>query len=355
MVPEKLREIAQQVHKDKVQAQETVRTLLTWFGAKRRRFVVDIIRKALAELDLTTEPDFSNVYIDAVVRFIPAQQTNEAQLKAISEDANISAMDVPDATAEITTAEFVYGAIEDPTFRIGQLASANITPVVVDPESLLLEATTLMMMHDFSQLPVIQRERDVKGVISWESIGRRRSLERPCEKVRDCMETTVPEVSAESSLFSAIDLIVKHGYVLIRQHDRRISGIVTTSDLSLQFRQLAEPFLLVGEIENYVRRLIDGKFTNEHLASVRDPNDDRLINSVADLSFGEYLRLLEKPDHWDNLNLSIDRATFTKRLDLIRELRNDVMHFDPDPFAEEDIQTLRLFVNFMRILDPKKV
>ncbi len=303
---------------------------------------------------MATEPDFTNVYIDAEVRFIPVQKANEAELKATTEDA-ISATDLPDATVEITTAEFIYGAIEDPTFRIGQLASANTSPIGVNPDSSLLEASPLMMIHDFSQLPVIQKERQVKGVISWESIGKKRSLERPCEKVRDCMETTVPEVLAESSLFSAIDLIIKHGYVLVRQQDGKISGIVTTSDLSLQFRQLAEPFLLVGEIENYVRRLIHGKFTNEHLVSVRDPKDDRKINSVADLTFGEYLRLLENPEHWNNLNISIDRATFIKRLDLIRELRNDVMHFDPDPFAEEDIQALRLFVNFMRILDSKKV
>ncbi|WP_414516132.1 CBS domain-containing protein [Nostoc sp. PCC 9305] len=354
MVPEKLQEIARQVYEDNSQAQETVRTLLTWFGAKRRRFVVDTIRKALTEVNLATEPDFTNVYIDAEVRFVPAQKPNEAEAKAITEDA-ISATYLPDATAEVTTAEFVYGAIEDPTFRIGQLASANSTPIVVNPNLPLLEATTLMMMRDFSQLPVMQSEREVKGVISWESIGRRISLKRPCERVRDCMETTVPEVTAESSLFSAIDLIVKHGYVLVRQQDQKISGIVTTSDLSLQFRQLTEPFLLVGEIENYVRRLIDGKFTTEQLASVRDPKDERVINSVVDLTFGEYLRLLEKPEHWNNLNISIDRATFIKHLDIIRELRNDVMHFDPDPFAEEDIQMLRLFINFMRILDPKKV
>lgn len=354
MVPDKLQDLARQVHENNLEVQETVRTLLTWFGAKRRGFyVVESIRKALVEVQLVTEPDFTNVYIDAVVRLIPAQQlsADAAELQTI-EGEDILKTELPDARAEVTPLEFVYGAIEDPTFRIGKLASANTTPVTVTPDSTLLEATTLMMFHNFSQLPVMQSERDVKGVISWESIGERKTLERSCEKVRDCMETTVPEVLSESSLFSAIDLIVKHGYVLVRQRDRRISGIVTTSDLSLQFRQLAEPFLLVGEIENYIRRLIDGKFTVAQLSSVRDPNDDaRAINTVADLTFGEYLRLLEKPEYWDNLKISVDRTIFIKRLDRVRELRNDIMHFDPDPFAEEELQILRLFVNFMRTLD----
>ena len=125
--------------------------------------------------------------------------------------------------------------------------------------------------------------------------------------------------------------------------------------MSLQFRQLAEPFLLVGEIENYIRRLIDSKFTIEQLSSFRDPNDDnRRIDTVANLTFGEYLRLLEKTENWENLKIPVHRQTFIKNLDEVRDLRNDVMHFNPDPFAEEDLQKLRLFANFMRILDNKK-
>jgi len=263
---------------------------------------------------------------------------------------------LPDAIAEVATDEFVSGAVEDPTFRIGKLESANNIPITVTPDSTLLQAITLMMFHDFSQLPVMQGEREVKGVISWESIGKRKALNLPCEKVRDCIETVVPEVSSESSLFSAIDLIVKHGYVLVRQPpERKISGIVTTTDLSLQFRQLAEPFLLVGEIENYVRRLIGGRFTIEQLSSVRSPNDSSLIiSTVADLNFGEYVRLLEKPEYWESLQMPVDRTIFIRKLDRVRELRNDVMHFDPDPFAEEDLQMLRLFANLMRVLDVKK-
>lgn len=356
IVPDKLQEIARQVHSNNIEVSETVRNLLTWFAAKRRGFyVVNTIQKALAEVKLTTEPDFTSVYIDAEVRIVPVQQLNTDTLELQPLKGNAaSKIDLPNATAEVTTDEFVSGAIEDPTFRIGKLESANNVPMTVAPDSTLLEATTLMMFHDFSQLPVMQNEREIKGVVSWESIGKRKTLNLPCKKVRDCMETVVPEVLSESSLFSAIDLIVKHGYVLVRQRDRRISGIVTTTDLSLQFRQLAEPFLLVGEIENYIRCLIDNKFTIEQLSSVRDLKDDRVINTVADLTFGEYLRLLEKPEYWESLQMPVDRTIFIKRLDRVRELRNDVMHFDPDPFAEEDLQMLRLFTNFMRTLDTKR-
>lgn len=72
MVPIKLREIARQVHENKAEAHETVRNILAWFGAKRRGlYVVNSIQKALADLELTTEPDFTNVYIDSEVQIIP--------------------------------------------------------------------------------------------------------------------------------------------------------------------------------------------------------------------------------------------------------------------------------------------
>ena len=51
----------------------------------------------------------------------------------------------------------------------------------------------------------------------------------------------------------AIPVIVEHGYVLVRQIDRKISGIVTASDLSLQFQELAEPFLHVREVELHLQ------------------------------------------------------------------------------------------------------
>ena len=40
------------------------------------------------------------------------------------------------------------------------------------------------------------------------------------------------------------------------------------------------------------------------------------------------------------------RATFTKRLDEIREIRNDVMHFHPDGISDDDTETLRETARF---------
>jgi len=209
-----------------------LRTILSWFGAKRRSIsIVNSIQKALAEVRLKTEPDFTSVYMDYKVHFVPAQQLNAeiSEAQPSQNEANFGLnIEFSSATWTTTPAEFVTGAIGDPTFRIGKLESANRKPETVTPNTTLEEATTLMILKDFSQLPVMQNEREVKGVISWESIGKCQSLGRPCKEVRDCMDTEVPEFPYSYSLLSAIDIIVKYGYVLVRQPDKYMYRIIYT-------------------------------------------------------------------------------------------------------------------------------
>ncbi len=165
------------------------------------------------------------------------------------------------------------------------------------------------------------------------------------------MISALCENIATASLFDVINIVAQYDYVLVRASDRRISGIVTASDLSLQFRQLTEPFLLLGEIENHVRRLIDSRFSVDELRECCDPDDTRReVQGVADLTFGEYIRLLQKPERWAKLGIAIDRAIVVTQLDKVREIRNDVMHFDPDGIPPEDLEVLRDFSQFLQKL-----
>lgn len=316
-----------------------VRTFLGWFGVQRRGYYkVRILRHHLKKAGLLTVPDFEGEYIDGLIAFELAEKSAQQTVE-------------PTVT-ESPQAPVVQGGVSsDPTYRIGKLPAANTTLVSVKPEGILQEATSLMLSKDFSQLPVMQSEYQVKGVISWRSIGARIALGAGGRYAKDYMEEAVV-VSSDASLFAVIETIVSKEYALVKnQASGKITGIITTTDLSLQFRQLAEPFLLLGEIENQVRALIDGVYTLPELKAAVDPGDaSRVIESVADLTFGEYLRLLEKPEHWEKLELAIDRVVFITELDRIREIRNDVMHFDPDPVADADLSDLRSCSRFLQTI-----
>ena len=324
----------------------TVREILSWFGAYRRGYwIVEEVRSALKQTGLTTVPDFEAGYIDGQVQFSvisPPTPLQPQQEPSESVDDTTSIDEEPHPAADVPP---VYS---DPTYRISRFTATNRPVVSVTPDAPLEEAVTLMLLGDFSQLPVMTSDREVKGVITWASIGNRLSRGRMVSTVKDFM-VDHQELRAEESLSRAIPIIAEHGYVLVRTADRRIAGIVAASDLALQYHQLAEPFLLLGEIENHIRRLIDGRFTLEELASAKDPSDEaRTISGVDDLTFGEYVRLLENPDRWVKLGLSVDRRAVMATLGQVRDVRNDVMHFDPDPISEPDLRTLRGFAAFLR-------
>jgi CBS domain-containing protein len=323
-----------------------VRELLSWVGAKRRgSWITEYVRLTLDNHGLTTNPDFQAVYIDSEVEFVRKDGK-------VCEAARDSATDAASGTVVVTEAgEPVGGATDDPTYRIGKLESANREPVRVAPNDSVQKAVTLMLSRDYSQLPVMTSSYEVKGVISWRSIGRRLTVASSGTEVREMMDEAA-EVKADRSIFEALAHIARHDYVLVRDAtDKKIVGIVTSSDLGQQFRQLAEPFLLIGEIENHIRRVLDGKFQKTDLEGCRDPGDSgRPINSIADLTFGEYIRVLEDPTRWDRTGLKLDRAAVIKDLNRIRDIRNDVMHFDPDPLDSEDIGFLRSYARFWQEL-----
>ena len=316
---DRLAAISEQIKRGVAGPTETVRTLLSWFGAERRgHWVVKEINKVLDTNDLMTEPSFESTWIDGSIRFVrkPKNKTDDGPL--------------------------------DPTFRLGRLEAANKEVVSVKPNDSLDKVITLMLTNDFSQLPVMTGHRDVKGIVSWKTIGSRLALNKPCAQAKDFMEAA-QILSEDVSLLEAVDVIADHDYVLVQRTGRTIGGLVTASDFSFQFRAMSEPFLLVGEIENGIRHLLHGKFNTEELQAARVETDSgRVVKSPSDLTFGEYLRLLEPDANWRKLGVKIDRIEFIKQLDRVRAVRNDVMHFDPDGLDPDDARFLTEFAQFLK-------
>lgn len=345
-IPSQLQQAADQIYQNGKPKMVRVKDLLSWFEAQRRGvLVVREIRAALKRARLMTVPDFEVAYIDQRIKLKVVEQVDKKA--PVSKDVVVEGPIGNDSTYEAV----VGGSVPDPAPRIGMLKAANTPPITVTRDTEVTEAITMMLMNDYSQLPVMQGDRNVDGLISWRSIGKARISEgKACKYVRDCMEK--PEiVTSDTHLFDAINIIAEKEVVVVRNSENKIAGLVTTSDISLQFGALSEPFLLLSEIENHVRRLIDGKFSLEDLKAGRDPNDaNRKIENVANLTFGEYIRLLDKPANWSRLGYDLSRTECTKRLREIGRIRNDVMHFHPDGISPEDLDLLRDMRKFLQAL-----
>ena len=76
----------------------------------------------------------------------------------------------------------------------------------------------------------------------------------------------------------------------------------------------------------------------------------RPIKSVADLTFSQYVSILEKPENWQQLGLSFDRKTVVQNLREVNAARNDVMHFRPIELDSQSTEAIDRCLNWLRAI-----
>jgi hypothetical protein len=98
--------------------------------------------------------------------------------------------------------------------------------------------------------------------------------------------------------------------------------------------------------------LIQGNISLEDVKNAKDPADpDRDVQSVANLTLGEILWLVQNETNWSRLGLiGVDRKIFVEELSAVAKIRNDVMHFNIDPNDQDVVVPLQRFARFLQRL-----
>jgi CBS domain-containing protein len=313
--PQEIRAIDAQLRSGQKVAEVRVDQFLRWFGFEKRGYnIVQAIRAVLEELEIVTVPDFDQVSYYSDIGFAKAKKFDHSRV--------------------------------DPTIRLRRLTEATRGVHACAPTEPLARIVPEMIMGDYSQVPVMTSERELKGVITWQSIASSLALGKVSTTAQDVM-VPAEEVLINTPLIEAIGRIARQGYVLVRNDDKRVVGILTSWDLNEILMRLSGEFLALGEIEGYLRRLLHGKFTAAELQAV-STEEGVTITGPHELSLGEIQRLIETPQNWAKLGLAVDRAEFVKHLDRVRNIRNDVMHFDPEGIVSADLSHLEKFVILLR-------
>jgi hypothetical protein len=307
----------------------TVRDLISLWDAKGRGHRIN--QRIEADLDnhgLTTVPNFRKVTIDSQVALITKSSEEP-------EDAVVAPESVSDEDEEL-----------DVGLTVGNLPSAlgGLEGVVADAS--VEQAVTKMLLNDYSQVAVLSGPRTLRGAVTWQSIARAHHANAGAGLAESIVPAT--EVRYDQDLFEVLPTVVDKGFVFVRNATNELCGIVTTADVAVAYRGLATPFLLIGVIDQLLRWLIARTFTIEEIAACCDRDGARGLDSFDDMAFGDYQRVLESPVKWSSLGWSLDRALFVERLAEIREIRNDVMHFNPDPLPADGEDKLRNFVKLLK-------
>lgn len=309
-------------------AELTVRDLLEkWQASRRGNVITQHVEDDLADHGLVTTPDFRAVALDSVV-------------------ALTHPVDEPTATEPVDELAVVEPI--DTGLTLGNIPSALASVLDIAAESTLDEAVTLMRLNGYSQLAVLNGRHHLRGAVTWQSIAECRHFSS-ASTLRDAI---VPARDArfDAELIDVLDVLYEHDFVFVRNEHNEIAGIVTTADVVNAYGELATPFFIVGEIDRRLRRIITDTFTIDVIAEACRHEAARPIGHADDLSFGDYQRVLEHPDRWRELGWPLDRKTFVTRLQLIRELRNDLTHFSPDPLPDDAVPSMRHFLKLLREL-----
>jgi hypothetical protein len=129
---------------------------------------------------------------------------------------------------------------------------------------------------------------------------------------------------------TVLEELRRRGFLFVRNEFNEVAGIITAADVAERYGEMANPFILIGDLDRLLRRAIGRKISVEEVVAACGPSRSQ-IKSYDDMSMGDYQRVLENPTLWAKLGLPLDRATFVARIDRIRGVRNAVMHFNPDP------------------------
>lgn len=305
----------------------TVRGFLKWFGYSRRgNYVVEQIRQCLDEHQLRTVPDFEGAWIDGILTF----ELNLRDDKGRTQEPKLP----------------------DPTIRLDSISTAHTSPKILAPEETIKAALSLMQMDGISHVIVSADGRSPMGVVSWRSIvdflaEPDASLEA---QIRECIEVAGTQpMNLDDPLFAATEQVLKEGYVLVRGEAGKIGGIVTTGDLAEKYERLALPFQMIGEVEGYLRRRIHSRLSQNQINAALANAHNRDIQDAHGLTFADYITLVGNDRTWELLELiRVDRKVLIDHLDWLRELRNDIMHFNVDEPRSTDLAKLKRLVEYFR-------
>jgi restriction system protein len=314
-------------------AELCVNDLLAVWGFRARTWEsVDRLRRDLSAAGLGCEPDLGDAGYRSIVRVAVVEAQPDG--------------DDPDPEPPGEHDEQLRLPV---TLLVSQIPSASSGIARVSPNHSIGQAQAIMSARDYSQLAVMTSDRDLVGAVSWKTIAQKK-LGKPDVELADATMKPAPVVPADDELLRHLGVIYEHDFAFVRGDDGRIRGIVTTADLTYQFRDLTTPFFQLGEIERRLRRRIDQCFSGPELHAVFSRFRNK-PHSASGMEFGQYTHLLGNDDRWKRIGFDVDQVMFLDYLEQARKIRNKVMHFGEDLTAAERSH-LKQCLAFIRAIDP---
>jgi len=224
-------------------------------------------------------------------------------------------------------------------FPVKQLLKDKEPPLCITKEAKVRDALSLMVQNDYSQLPIVDGNGYLAGIITEQIII---SMYFHTIEAVSLMDLTVDHcqtkpvtISADSDIFEALDLFRDNYAIVVVERDKP-QGILTAYDTTHFFRDLSEGLILIEDIEVTLRRYIEHTFSTEralHAALLRAFKSDKQdptkpARSYDGLSFSEHIQLIIMSENWGNFSTYLGpKDLFIQLMTQVGQTRNQLTHF----------------------------
>ncbi|KQW47390.1 hypothetical protein ASC77_13055 [Nocardioides sp. Root1257] len=313
----------------------TIRELLNYWNFRRRTArIVEEVTDDLAELGLLAVPSIAEGWIDGHVEIVAMPgQSDEASESSTVPSAAVNA-------AEASAEAVKSGSV---SYSVSTMDTARCDVMTVRLDDSLSVTVTKMALQDFSQVAVVDAQGRLIGAATWESIALAWMSGEPA-LVRDAMRSA-PSASPEDELLRQAEVIYQHGFVFVRDPGGVVQGIITSADLSRRFGDDHRPIVLLDEIERRLGNRINSRCSVDEMKAA-----GVAIKSYG-ATFGNYVTALGKRPLWDKLEWGgLGQVEVHAQMERVRLIRNQLMHFSPDPITSEEIDLLEKTARVLRLV-----
>ena len=305
----------------------TARNLLDKFGFDiKNESTIRVVQKALNSLSLKTSPQFWAVNLDRMVDIV--KSTGPSNDEKINQSIiTFGMLKCVEEQREMRSLNNIFGK------------KVPYPKLIVDPQDNIHAVAVILAEVNVDFVPVGRNENAIDGVISWDNIATSVDLRGHDRTKVKCREIARPAVfvSESDSVYDKKHEIIHNGYVIVKDDNDRCYAILRAQDLAGELLALTENFLLLQEIENTVRTIIEqANPTPEEIdAIVREEYKGRKL-TLNQLSFSDYKGLILHKPVKEKLMLhygfheEVIRQLAHTHIEHVRLIRNRVLHFHPD-------------------------
>jgi restriction system protein len=214
-----------------------------------------------------------------------------------------------------------------------------------------------MSEQSFDHLAVLDENEHLCGSIGWREIGA--TSRGASALVKDAAVQKVRAMRTNDPLVDCVPQVAEHGFVFVLKPDGTLSGMVTAYDLAHRLGEELSPYTLMEEVEHRLRlallaALLRIKAESGQYGTEGDLTKIRKLRE-AKANFIEYVELLRRADVWAALGWLYPQDSFADRIDEVRKIRNDLMHFHEqnEEEREANVEKIRLGLKMLKTADPR--